>query len=121
MGKGVRMRYAALLALLLSGCGTATGVYNRTANPDNVIHNYEYFHDAHENIEAKQRNITGHRALIQTETDAAEIRRLRMELTAIQMSCRDLVAKYNANSNKANRSIFMGNSLPDNVNLSVCE
>ena len=96
-------------------------VISKTFDADNMIHNYEFFHDANNNVMARTAQIKGHRAIIADNKDVSEQTRLRIELAAIQQSCRDLVARYNSNATKVNRSIFMGRTAPTNINPETCE
>ena len=100
---------------------TPQRVINKTFQTDNVIHNYEWFHDVVTQQAARVNQIQQFKSFLETEEDKEEKQRLRMEMAAQQMSCRDLVAKYNANSQKTNVGIFRGWSLPENLNPSTCE
>tara|TARA_R110002074_G_scaffold224186_1_gene395434 strand:+ start:583 stop:897 length:315 start_codon:yes stop_codon:yes gene_type:complete len=102
---------------ILSSCTVA----DRVLDPDNIIHDYEWFHQAHESIEARQGQIAQHASFLAEETDASEKTRLRIELSGMQQSCRLLVAEYNANANQVTTSIFKGATLPEQINLNVCE
>lgn len=108
-------------ALCLSGCLPANQVAKRMLDGDNIIHNYEWFHDANQAILAKQADITSYRDLVANTRESDARARAIMELNAMQMSCRGLVSDYNANSSKVNRNIFKGTSTPDRIDLSVCE
>ena len=92
--------------------GATVGVAEKTFNADNIINNYEWYFDAYGEVKAKTPQIHQHQKYLETETDRDEKNHLRMELAAMQNSCRELVAKYNANSSKANRSLFKDHNLP---------
>lgn len=96
-------------------------IANKTFQADNIIHNYEWFHDVDKQQKARVRQIMQFKGFLKSEDDKEEKSRLRMEMAGQQMSCRDLVAKYNANSEKINVGIFKGWSLPDNINPIECE
>jgi hypothetical protein len=96
-------------------------VINKTLETNNIISNYEFFHDANNQILARVAQVAEHKSLLTDVSDAAEKNRLRIELSAIKQSCRDLAGKYNANSAKVNRSIFKGRDAPETINLSVRE
>lgn len=96
-------------------------VVTKTFDADNIIANYEFFHDANNQTKARVGQIRAHKAIIADNTDAGEKNRLRIELAGMQQSCRDLVGRYNANATKVNRSIFMGREAPDTLNQSICE
>lgn len=93
----------------------------KTFDADNVLHNYEWFHDVNANFLARKSQVDQFKGMLAAETDAQEKIRLRMEMAAMQSSCRDLARKYNANSAKINRGVFRGDSLPENLNAGVCE
>lgn len=96
-------------------------VVSKTFDADNIITNYEFFHDANNQAKARVGQIKAHKIIIADNTDASEKTRLRIELAAMQQSCRDLVGKYNANATKVNRSIFMGREAPSSLNPQTCE
>lgn len=100
---------------------SAAGIMTKTLNSDNVLHNYEWFYDVNASIESRVGQIRTHSKLASPETDSNERSKLNMELAAMQQSCRDLVTKYNANSQKANRSLFKSNGLPESFSISSCE
>jgi len=96
-------------------------IVSKTLDADNVITNYEWFHDANGNYLARVSQIKQFKALNGAETDPQEKSRLRIEMAAIQQSCRDLSRRYNANAAKMNRGIFREKSLPDQLNTGDCE
>jgi hypothetical protein len=102
---------------------TAPGrVISKTLDTDNIIHNYEWFHDAHGQYKTRVAQLSSHReAYLATAGDQAERNRLRVEVFAVQQSCRDLANRYNANATKTNRSIFMGREAPESLDASKCE
>lgn len=111
-----------LLLALLCACSTSAGVYDRVSDPDNVIHNYEWFHTSYTNTSARASQISSTKELLAIpENSEAEKSRLRIELAGQQQSCRELVANYNANSAKATQGIFRGTTLPKTLNPSICE
>lgn len=96
-------------------------IVSKTLDADNMIQNYEWFHDANGNYMARVAQIKQFKSLNATETDPQEKVRLRIEMAAIQQSCRDLSRRYNANSSKMNRGLFRERSLPDQLNSGDCE
>lgn len=96
-------------------------VVSKTLDADNIINNYEYFHDASQNFLARTAQVRQFKKLYGDETEANERNRLRIEMAAIQQSCRDLARRYNANADKSNRSIFMGRDVPSSLNAGECE
>lgn len=132
--KKVLLIVAGLLALSVAipvGCGmlntvtkVATApsrVINETMNTNNIINNYEWFHDAHATYRARLSQIAQFKSFLNENVDQAEKARLRIDLAGIQQSCRDISAKYNANATKSNRSIFMGREAPERLVESACE
>jgi hypothetical protein len=96
-------------------------IVSKTLDADNVISNYEWFHDANGNYLARVSQIKQFKALSTGEADPQERSRLRIEMAAIEQSCRDLSRRYNANAAKMNRGIFRERSLPDQLNSGDCE
>jgi hypothetical protein len=96
-------------------------IASRTLNADNIINNYEWFHDTNNAFIARTGQIATHKTIITGASDAQEKSRLTIELAAMQQSCRELVGKYNANATKSNRSIFMGTTTPVNLDMKDCE
>lgn len=95
-------------------------IISKTFDADNIINNYEWFHDAHGNYRAKVNQIKQHKKYHESEPSGGEKARLRIELAAMQQSCRELTNRYNANADKANRSIFM-RGVPEKLNAGECE
>lgn len=118
VGLGVATGYIGTAGKVI---GTPAAVVNKTFDTDNVIHKYEWFHDVYTQQQARYNQIQQFKGFYANETDKDEKNRLRMEMAAQQMSCRDLVAKYNANSSKMNVSIFKGWTLPEMLNPAECE
>lgn len=96
-------------------------VISKTFDADNIITSYEYYRDAYGNFQARTAQVRQFKGMAGAEADQQERNRLRIEMAAIQQSCRDLAQKYNANANKVNKSIFMGTSVPTNLNAGDCE
>lgn len=96
-------------------------VISKTFDADNVIAKYEWFYDSYGNWQAKTSQVRQFKGLLAGETDKQEQSRLRVEMAAIQQSCRDLTRRYNANAEKANQSIFMGRGVPPSLNPGDCE
>jgi hypothetical protein len=124
-----RIMIAFFLAVILFGgvgwtiniASQPARIVSKTLDADNVINNYEWFHDANANYVTRSAQVSQFKKLLAAETDAVEKTRLRIDMAAMQSSCRDLANKYNANSAKANRGIFRGTSLPENLNSGACE
>lgn len=101
---------------------TAPGrVVNKTLETNNIIHNYEWFYDVNAKYETRIAQVAEYAGYLKAESDPAEKARIRTEVSAVRQSCRDLVTQYNANSEKANRSIFKSNNLPEILSTIPCE
>lgn len=109
------------VAIASNALTQAGRVINKTIDADNVLHNYEWFFDTSTQIKARVQQIGVHSELFRTEKEPSERSRLRIEMVAMQQSCRDMAAKYNANAAKANRSIFRSNDTPESIEVSTCE
>lgn len=96
-------------------------IVSKTFDPNNVIHNYEWFHDTNGAFKARVNQVKAHRQLVQSEPAGKERSRLSIELAGMQQSCRELAERYNANAQKTNRSIFMGREAPESLNPNLCE
>jgi hypothetical protein len=96
-------------------------VVEKTLGTDNIIASYEWFYDTNAQFEARLAQIKGHVGLLSSEKDAQERTRLNIELAAMRQSCRDMAAKYNGNSQKANKSLFKSRGLPEALALNACE
>lgn len=96
-------------------------VLSKTFDADNIIQNYEYFHTAHGNFLARTAQVKQFKQFLSQEGDNQEKSRLRIEMAAVQQSCRDLARRYNANSTMVNKGIFKGQSAPETLNAEVCE
>lgn len=106
----------------ISAVATAPGrVISKTLDTNNIINNYEWFHDANAAYQARLNQIREFKGYLDKEADASERARLRMEMSAQQQSCRELATRYNANSIKTNRSIFKGREAPEELDPQLCE
>lgn len=100
----------------------ATGVVERTLNPDNIIYNYEHFKNLHRQILAYDNQIATAKDNVQEAEkqpmserdfrDKEEIARLRTILQGLRNQRDNAVGEYNADARKANRNIFMGSDVP---------
>lgn len=79
-------------------------VAEKVMDPNNILFNYEYYFDQNEAFEAANRKIA--RAQEDTTT------RGQFELKALLNNRDDIVADYNANSQKLNRNLFKSSNLP---------
>lgn len=110
---------AQVLGLFGTISNTATGVVNRTLNPDNVIATYEGFHDRWKAFEARKEQIKSYQFVVDSSEGPAKIQAV-VEQQAMMQSCRDIAAKYNSDSAKINRNIFKGRSAPAELNSQEC-
>lgn len=116
------------VAVLGNLVGTATSVatapgrvVQQTMGTNNIITNYEWFHQAHAVYSTRVSQAHAHARFLNAETDPAEKIRLRMELSAMQQSCRELATTYNARATMTNRSVFMGREAPTSLDPQACE
>lgn len=101
---------------------TAPGrVINRTLETDNIINNYEWFHDANAAYKTRVSQIQDFRSMLKETSNEQEKNRIRTDVAAIRQSCRDLATRYNANATKSNRSIFMGRETPETLSMEACD
>lgn len=109
-----------VLGLFGTVANTATGVISRTLDPDNVIATYEGFHDRWKAFGARKEQIRSYQVVIDSSTGASKTTAL-VEQQAMMQSCRDIAARYNADSAKINRNIFKGKSAPAELNSGECK
>lgn len=96
-------------------------VIQKTLETNNIIQSYEWYYDTNAAYDARLGQVRQFKNLFSTETDKEEKTRIRIEMAAMQQTCRSLAAKYNANSRKMNKSIFKGWDLPELLNINNCE
>jgi hypothetical protein len=96
-------------------------VVNKTLETNNIIFNYERFFDVKANYDSRVSQIQEHKSLLADTTDAAEKTNLRIELSAMKQSCRELANGYNADSRKLNRGLFKDRNLPYELDVNSCE
>lgn len=96
-----------------------TRVVAKTLDADNIIYNYEWFFNANAQFNSRLAQVKGWEQ--ETDGDQAERQRLRVEVSSMRQSCRELANNYNANSGKMNRAIFRANNLPQTLDASLCE
>jgi hypothetical protein len=99
----------------------AVALVDKATDTTKMLANYEWFHEASTNFNARVNQIKSHKTLIANETDKAELSRLRMEAAAVQQTCRDLVAKYAAKTNQVHVGYLKGKSLPEALDAGSCE
>ena len=97
---------------------------DKVANPDQIIHKYEYFYNQAEAYRAINKKITAaNKSVAQFKEDAGprkewtfedktEMSRLRSIADGLVYQCNDIVADYNAKAQQVTRSIFKTDSTP---------
>lgn len=95
-------------------------VINKTLETNNVIQSYEWFYDTNAAYISRLNQLNQYKEFMAAEEDKFERRRVRIELAAMQQTCRDIATRYNANSEKMNKSIFKGWELPNTLSVEVC-
>jgi len=95
-------------------------VLNKTLETNNIIQTYEWFYDVSASYTSRLNQVNQYKTMLSTESDKGEKYRIRTELAAMQQTCRDLAAKYNANSEKMNKSVFKGWELPSSLSINEC-
>ena len=95
-------------------------VINKTLETNNIITNYEAFIDIKNNFDARMEQINTYKTVLEATEEPAERSKLRVEVAAMEQTCRELAAKYNANSAKMNRNIFKDNGLPETLSIEDC-
>lgn len=110
-------------------------VIEKTIDADNVIYNYEWFKQRHEDIQAiKAKIVDSDIALAHFKEDAGERsgwhredREEHARLSSVCLGLRhqraDLAAEYNARSRMANRAIFKAGDveLPESISITTGE
>lgn len=110
-----------LLGLCFKVISAPSRVINKTLGTDNIIQSYEWYFDANAAYVARVSQIRQFEIWLADETDDNELRRLKVELSAMQQSCRELSADYTSNSSKLNKEFFKSKKLPDSLNPANCE
>ena len=114
------------LVIVLGFLATATSIISapgrvlrETLQTNNIINNYEMFFDLNAGYERRVADIQSQKLMLDGAT-GAELNRLKIELVGLQQTCRDLVTRYNAASEKENRSLFKANKLPEQLEIATC-
>lgn len=114
------------LILFVGFLGTVTSIISapgrvlqETLKTNNIIDNYEMYFDLNAGYERRVADIQSQKLMLDGAS-GAELNRLKIELVGLQQTCRDLVTRYNAASEKANRSLFKSNNLPESLEISTC-
>lgn len=114
------------VVLVIGFIGTATSIISapgrvirETLKTNNIINNYEMFFDLNAGYERRVADIQSQKLMLEGAT-GAELNRLKIELVGLQQTCRDLVTRYNAATEKENRSLFKANKLPEQLEIATC-
>ena len=94
---------------------------SKATDTTKMLQNYEWFYEAANNFNARSKQVVQYKTMLAEETDKAEKSRLRVDLAAVQQSCRELAAKYEAQSGKIHVGYLKSNSLPESLNTKECE
>ncbi|MEE8384513.1 MAG: hypothetical protein V3S01_01165 [Dehalococcoidia bacterium] len=107
-----------VVGVVLMPCRAGVGVLKRTLDPDNIIHTYEWFFDVNAEYEATLSRIkTADESVVEfrefngepsmwKRDQRSEHSRLSEVLRGLKNHRDSLIQKYNAGSEKANRTIF---------------
>jgi hypothetical protein len=91
------------------------------SSPNKIIHNYEWFHQAHKAHAANVQSVIIIASQFAVEKDKDERYRLRTELNGVKMNCLDLVGRYNSRASQIHVEWTRGASLPKYLSPSDCE
>lgn len=112
---------APTLAVGISLLNKPAALVAKATNTTQMLQNYEWFYEAANNYDARVSQVRSFKQLLAEESDAAEKQRLRVDLAAIRQSCRELAARYAAQSGKVHVGYLKSNALPEVLNLEDCE
>lgn len=127
---------AVILAYVGAGASVATapaGVIARTANPGNIIANYEWFKQQYQDIGAMDARLSAARdAITRFEQSAGprtgwqfeerqESARLNQIVAGLEGQRASMIAEYNARTQMANRDIFRTHDLPSHIDTETAQ
>lgn len=129
IGIGIITIFVAIAAVLflLNPFWQAGQIVNKTIDADNVIYNYEWFHQQYQDIKAiDEKIVVQEKAKADFEASAGpradwrfeerqEWNRLNTYIAGLKSQRAQMVATYNARAAMSNRSIFIGRDLPDHI------
>jgi hypothetical protein len=95
-------------------------VVSKSFDTDNIISSYEDFRDTWNAYKARVNQIQADKKTKPVNDEDRMM--LTTELRGEEQNCRDLVARYNSNSEKANHNFFKlgGGLLPDELSMENC-
>lgn len=111
--------FASILLAFFTLVTLPMGIIGKVATPDNVLTNYSRFHDLHGVHKMRIAQIKDYRTI--TPLDAADASRIRIEIAAMQQTCREAATRYNADAAKVHVGIFKGQSLPETLSVAACD
>ncbi|MGZ8887942.1 MAG: hypothetical protein ACXW1D_00120 [Halobacteriota archaeon] len=94
---------------------------SKATDTTKMLQNYEWFYEASNNFNTRKAQVASLKTVLLEEEDKAEKSRLRIDLQGVQQSCRELAAKYEAQSGKLHVGYLKSNSLPESLNAKECE
>lgn len=94
---------------------------SKATDTTKMLQNYEWFYEASNNFKSRVAQVSSSKKALASEEDKSEKARLRVDLGAAQQSCRDLSAKYEAQSGKIHVGYLKSKSLPESLNAKECE
>lgn len=116
------------VVLNFAGVFSAPGkILSNTFQPENVIHNYEWFYNKYHSVKAYEGQIVEAEAALASFTEAAgersnwtfedktEWSRLNSVVLGLKNQRRSAIEDYNAKSQMVNREIFKGGDLPETL------
>lgn len=112
---------APTILFLFSMLNKPAALVSKATDTTKMLQNYEWFYEAANNFGARSSQVRSFKTLLQQESDQAERSRLRVDLAAVQQSCRELAAKYEAQSGKIHVGYLKSQSLPESLNAKECE
>lgn len=86
----------------------------------NSFSTYSKFYDFHQAHISNMSRIESYRNSYNEAKTDDERSRTKVELNAVQQTCRELVAKYNADSSKIQMDMFKSKNLPYRLDVASC-
>lgn len=123
IGAGVALAAIVGVSYMFTAADVATApgrVVSQTVRTDNIIGNYEAFFDLKASYDGRTAQIKALKTQLATET-GSDRRYTQTDLNGASQSCRATAQKYNADSQKINRSAFKSSGLPETLNAAACE
>lgn len=118
---GALVVFAPTLVAAIALLNKPAALVSKATDTTKMLQNYEWFYEAANNFTARTGQVRQFKSLLAGETDRAEQSRLRIDLAAVQQSCRELAAKYEAQSGKIHVGYLKSKDLPETLNAKDCE